>query len=186
MLKQKKKARIFWDENSKATQLKQKIHLEEINQKVLAKEARLKRYRDRIKQYRQNRTFQNNERKFYPQVGGKITKINPQLNSSEAKQFWSKIWEPRDHSRTTKWINRKKEMRGLEESPKINKHLDSLRATLKKIPNWKTADHDGMHSSFKNSHPFMIYLMSKWIDAYKKQMTLMDDKRKDQPDQESP
>ena len=42
-----------------ATQLK------EINQKVLAKEGRLKRYRQRAKQYRENWTFQNNERKFY-------------------------------------------------------------------------------------------------------------------------
>ena len=40
------------------------VQLEEINQKVLAKEGRLKRYRQRVKQYRQNRTFQNNERKF--------------------------------------------------------------------------------------------------------------------------
>ena len=30
---------------------------------------RLKRYQQRIKQNRQNRTFQNNERKFYQQAG---------------------------------------------------------------------------------------------------------------------
>ena len=32
---------------------------------ITAKEGRLKRYCHRIKQQRQNRTFQNNERKFY-------------------------------------------------------------------------------------------------------------------------
>ena len=37
------------------------VQLEKINQKALAKEGRLKRYRQRVKQYRQNRTFQNNE-----------------------------------------------------------------------------------------------------------------------------
>ena len=46
------------------------VQLVEINQKVLAKEGRLKRYRQRVKQCRQNRTFQNNERKFYQQLGG--------------------------------------------------------------------------------------------------------------------
>ena len=47
----------------KATQqLKIKIRLDEINQKVLAKEVFLKRYRDRVNQYRQNRKFQNNEK----------------------------------------------------------------------------------------------------------------------------
>ena len=33
------------------------VQLEEINQKVLAKEGRLSRNRQRVKQYRQNRTF---------------------------------------------------------------------------------------------------------------------------------
>ena len=36
----------------KATQEKLTIQLEEINQKVLAKKGRLKRYRQRVKQYR--------------------------------------------------------------------------------------------------------------------------------------
>ena len=49
--------------------IKLTIQLEEINQKVLAKEGRLKRYRQRVKQYRQNRTYENNERKIYQQLG---------------------------------------------------------------------------------------------------------------------
>ena len=52
------------------TRKKITIQLEEINQKVLAKEVILKRYRQGVKQYRKNRTFQNNERKFYQQMGG--------------------------------------------------------------------------------------------------------------------
>ena len=56
----------------KSSKLEQKSQFEETNQKVLAKEERLKRYRDRTKQYRQNRTFQNNKRKFYQQVRGKV------------------------------------------------------------------------------------------------------------------
>ena len=40
------------------------IKLQETEQKVLAKEGRLKRYRQRVKQYRQNKTFKTNEKKF--------------------------------------------------------------------------------------------------------------------------
>ena len=58
------------EEKGKATQEKITVQLEEINQKVLAKEGRIKRFRRRVKQYGQNWTFQNNERKFYQQVGG--------------------------------------------------------------------------------------------------------------------
>ena len=50
------------------------MQLEKINQKVLGKEGRLKRYRQRVKQYIQNRTLQNNERKFYQQEKGDNTK----------------------------------------------------------------------------------------------------------------
>ena len=44
-------------------QLKQNIKLEEINKKALAKEGSLKRYRDKIKQYKQNRTFKKKKEK---------------------------------------------------------------------------------------------------------------------------
>ena len=65
MTKQKKDAEIYWYKKEKATPEKITVKLDEINQKILAKEGRLKRYRQRLKQYRQNRTFQNNERIFY-------------------------------------------------------------------------------------------------------------------------
>ena len=65
MIKPKKDAGIIRNRNEKTTREKLTIQLEEINQKVLAKEGRLKRYRQKVKQYRQRRTFQNNERKFY-------------------------------------------------------------------------------------------------------------------------
>ena len=66
--------------------------LEEINQKLLAKEGRLKKYRQRVKQHRQNRTFQSNERKFYQQVEEDETKTYQQPDARETGQFWSKIW----------------------------------------------------------------------------------------------
>ena len=38
--------------------------------RLVTKEKTLKRYRDRVKQYKQNGTFQYNKRKSYQQVGG--------------------------------------------------------------------------------------------------------------------
>ena len=70
MIKQRKDDGIIRNRKEKATQEKLTIQLEEINQKVQAKEGRLKRYQQSVKHYRQNRTFQNNERKFYQQLGG--------------------------------------------------------------------------------------------------------------------
>ena len=72
---------------------------------MLAREGRLKRYRQRVKQYRQNRTFQNNERKFYPQLGGSDTKTNQQPDANETERFWTKIWEPKKKKKITKMLN---------------------------------------------------------------------------------
>ena len=64
-------------------QAKRTTQVEKINQKILAKEGRLKRYRERVKQ---NRTFQNNERKFYLQDGGECMRTFQQPDAKEATQ----------------------------------------------------------------------------------------------------
>ena len=55
------------------------------------KRSKIKKYRDRVKQYRQNRTLQNNQRTFYQQTWRDGTKTYQQLDAREAKQLWSKI-----------------------------------------------------------------------------------------------
>ena len=89
----------------KKQQLKLKIQHKEINQKVIVKEGRLKWYQDRIKPYIQNRTFLNNEKKFYQQVGGDCTVTIQQREDKETKQFWNKIWEQREHNWEAEWIS---------------------------------------------------------------------------------
>ena len=56
MIKQRKNAKTC-EKNEKATQLKMIIQLEEINQNIWAKEGRLKRYLDKVKQYKQTWYF---------------------------------------------------------------------------------------------------------------------------------
>ena len=97
MIKQRKNAGICLDKKEKkATQEKITVQFEEINQKILVKEERLKRSRQRIKEHGQNRTLQNKERKFYKQVGGDDRKIHHKPGAREAEKFWSKIWQPRE------------------------------------------------------------------------------------------
>ena len=52
MIKQKKTAGTSRDKKEKATQEKVTIQLDQINQKVQAKEGRLQRYQQKVKQYR--------------------------------------------------------------------------------------------------------------------------------------
>ena len=63
-LKKKKRIETCWDKKTKRKQQTYlKMQLEGVNQKILAKERKFKRYRDGVKQYKWNTSFQNNERK---------------------------------------------------------------------------------------------------------------------------
>ena len=119
MIKQKEDAGIIRNRKEKTTHEKPTILLKEINQKVLAKEGWLKRYQQRVRQYRQNRTFQNNERKFYQQLGGYYSKTYQEPDAKETQQFWTKICQPKKHKEKAEWINNiTRELEELEEGPK--------------------------------------------------------------------
>ena len=144
MIKQRKDAGTCRDKKEKAIQEKITIQLGEINQKALEKEERLKKYRQRVKQYRQNKTFKNNERKFYQQLGGGDMKTYQQPVARETDRFWTKIWQPKNiinppKKRTCKIVDfavpaghRLK----LKESEKKDKYLDFARE-LKRLWNMK-------------------------------------------------
>ena len=129
----KRGAEISGGKKEQATWGKITVQLEEINQKILAKEGRLKRYRQRVKHYRQNRTCKNNERIFYQQLGGSDTKTYQQPDAKETERFWAKIWEPKKHNENTEWINNiTRELDRLERGPKIEIHVDLLKKNTKK------------------------------------------------------
>ena len=151
----------------KATQqAKQAIQLEEINQKVLAKEESLKRYGYRKKQYRQKRTenfvslfFQNNGRKFYKQVGLESTKVYQRLDAKEAKQFWSKIWKRGEHNRKTELINN---MEKKDARTRSNTQSNTQKKYQVRKCQTMTAYVD---SSIKHSLPSTANKLLKWIGA---------------------
>ena len=53
----------------------------------------------------QKRTFQNNERKFYEQLGRERAKTVHEKDAREAKRFWNTVLEGRDHNKEVKWID---------------------------------------------------------------------------------
>ena len=58
------------------------------------------------------------------------------------------------------------ELRMLEDGPQMNIHPDGLKATLKKIANWKIPGQNGIHEFwFKKSPPNTTDLQLKWINA---------------------
>ena len=63
----------------------------------------------------------------------------------EEIRFWSKTRERKDHNKKAEWINNMEtDLQMLEEGPQVNIHPDALKATLKKVANWKTPGLDSI------------------------------------------
>ena len=79
-------------------------------------------------------------------MGGSDTKIYQQPDAKETERFWTKIWQPKQQNEKAEWITHiTRELEQLEEGPKAEIHTDLLKTTLKKVSNWKTPGHDGIH-----------------------------------------
>ena len=143
MIRQWKNTGTHRIEKRNATQVKQTNR--ENKSEVTDERRKTKRYRHKIKRYRQKKTFQNHERKFYQQAKGECTKTCQQPDNKETKQFWNKIWERREHNRKAERVNNVEKQLELEEGPKGEILLDSLRETYKNVPNCKMPGHDGVY-----------------------------------------
>ena len=68
------------------------------------------------------------------------------IDVKNSERFWTKIWQPKKHNENAEWINNiTRELDGLEEGPEMEIRVDLLKPTLKRISNWKTPGHDGIH-----------------------------------------
>ena len=62
-----------------------------------------------------------------------------------------------------------RELEGLEEDPKAEIHIELLKKTLKKISNWKTPGHDGIHAfwfkKFTSIHDRLALEMNRCLQV---------------------
>ena len=64
--------------------------IEELNQRILAKAAKISRYKQRIQQYRINRLFKVDQKKFYNEFNRQTRSSNGVIpNAEESRTFWS-------------------------------------------------------------------------------------------------
>ena len=65
---------------------------EEVRQRLVAVGAKLERYDNSTKQYRQNRLFESNQKKLFNELEGAQRKsVIP--DAEENRRFWSNIWD---------------------------------------------------------------------------------------------
>ena len=69
-----------------------KTVIEELKKLMLAKSAKMKRYEQRIEQFRQNRSFDLDQKKIYAELNGNGIRSNDVPNAEECTKFWGDIW----------------------------------------------------------------------------------------------
>ena len=110
--------------------------IEELKQHLHAKTANLKRYEERVNQYKINIMFVQNQKRVYQHIGGIGNINNEKPNAAESKQFWSNIWDnEKEHERNTEWL---RELRAEKDNMKqndINTTTEMIKKQVKKIPN---------------------------------------------------
>ena len=81
-----------------------------------SKTVKLKRYKERVNQYKINRIFVQNQKRVYQQMDGIRNINNKKPNVEESKQFWSNIWHnEEEHDRDAEWL---RELRAEEDNIK--------------------------------------------------------------------
>ena len=82
-----------------------KTVIEELKQRMLAKSAKVKRYEQRIEQFRQNRIFDLDQKKIYAELNRNEIRSNDVPNAEECTKFWGNIWGVRKkHNREAEWL----------------------------------------------------------------------------------
>ena len=104
----------------------------------MALAARIERYTNRVKQYRQNKLFETNQRRLYQELNGENMSETVAPDAEQSKEFWSGIWDdPMTHNASTDWLKDvQNEMRWVGKQQNIVLSTDKLKLQLCKVPNW--------------------------------------------------
>ena len=143
---------------------------------MLAKQGRLKRYRQRVKQYRQNRISKTTKENSINNWEGVTRKHTNNRMQKKPNDFGQKYGNQKKYNENAEWINNiTRELEGLEEAPKTEINIDLHKTTLKRISNWKAPGHDGIHGFWFKK---FAYIHGR-LTLERRSSTWMDDKRKD-------
>ena len=108
-----------------------KTVIKELKQRMLAKSAKVKRYDQRIKQFRQTRIFDVDWKKIYADLNRNWIRLNDVPNTRKCWKFWGDIWGARkEHNREAEWLkDLKREI--------VNKELPQERESISVEKIWK-------------------------------------------------
>ena len=111
--------------------------IEELKQRILAKAAKLSRYKQTIQQYRINRLFKVDQKKVYNEFNGKTGSSNGDIpNAEESRTFWSRIWSvEKKRDKEAKWLSDLKQKMTKLEQQNVVINQGKVKKQFSKMPN---------------------------------------------------
>ena len=149
------------------------VVIEELKQLMTAKAEKLRRYEQRVQQYRKNRMFEYDQKKLYKELDGDSsgTDTNGIPDAEESCNIWSNIWDnPIEHNRDADWLTDVRDelsQCSAQEGVKISE-VDVGRQ-LKKVANWKGPGPDGVQGywlkSFTTLHGLVVLQLNDVLES---------------------
>ena len=122
------------------------VVIEELKQRLTAKNTKVKRYEQRISLFRQNQLFQVNQKQVYKNVNKEKQGDRIIPNSEDSIKFWSDIWSIRkEHNQHAEWLKSYiKQFDNINSMEKVEISQEMVKMQCRKMPNWKTPGKDGV------------------------------------------
>ena len=144
------------------------VVLEELKQRLTAQAAKLKRYQERHKQYRQNRMFETNQRRLFEEVEGMTREDGITPDAEEGKNLWNGIWgKSVDHNEGAEWLRDVEEqLADVEKQNDVKITVESVRKCIRKIANWKSPGPDGVQGYWIRNFTSLQKRISEQLDDF--------------------
>ena len=82
-----------------------KMVTEELKQRLMAKVAKIRRYEERIKQYKHNQMFNIGQERVHKEFNGEVSNGKVIPDAEESKRFWKEIWDnKKEHNKEAEWF----------------------------------------------------------------------------------
>ena len=115
--------------------------LKDFKQIVLAKLAKVERYNERIKHFKQNWLFTIDQKKLFTEFNGQTQESNEISDADQSRVFWSGMKNIMQMQ--SSWKNWRNKITFRSRSAWLLLKMVSKQS--RKIPNWKAPGRDGVH-----------------------------------------
>ena len=122
------------------------VVLEELKQRVTAQAAKLKRYDNRITQFKQNRMFESNRKRLFEEIEGVQRDYTISPDKQESIDFWNGVWgQSVNYNQDAEWLTKiEHDLSELPQQEDIQITDSTVRKQLSQMANWKSPGPDGL------------------------------------------